>query len=82
MLFLNKFLGLSFRAIISGARISFRTICRKNKNNPRSSQKRVLCVYLKINVYVSFQITNDDDEEEEKYADEIDMPGQKFDSNV
>lgn len=27
-------------------------------------------------------IINEDDEEEEKYADEVDMPGQKFDSNV
>lgn len=27
-------------------------------------------------------MNKDDDEEEEKYADEIDMPGQKFDSNV
>lgn len=28
------------------------------------------------------KISKDDDDEEEKYADEIDMPGQKFDSNV
>lgn len=27
-------------------------------------------------------IINEDDEEEEKYADEVDMPGQKFDANV
>ena len=29
-----------------------------------------------------YQIKDDDDEEEDKYADLVDMPGQKFDSNV
>lgn len=35
-----------------------------------------------IEVLIFFQIINEDDEEEEKYADEVDMPGQKFDANV